>query len=143
MPSPASARGPAIAFLEWLDGQRRWPVFAGENTIGRDPNCDIYLDLTQIQEKPLVSALHATLRVENGQFILFDGRPGVKASANGTYLNARRIPAHGAPLQDGDLIVLAALNPNQPRADTPGVAALRFRLAPLNPPRPEGHPPNE
>jgi hypothetical protein len=117
----------AAAFVEWMDGRRRWPLQAGDNTIGRDQACSIHLDLAQIQEKPLVSGLHATIRADAGYCVLFDGRPAGRPSANGTFLNGRRIPAHGVPLQDGDLIILAALDPNQPRPDTPGVAALRFR----------------
>ena len=33
----------------------------------------------------------------------------------------------GAPLQDGDIIILAAINPQSASWDTPGVAAFRFR----------------
>ena len=121
---------PEVAYLEWVDGHGRWPLHAGDNVIGRNPSCDVYLDLPVLHEKPLVSGQHATIRAEAGHCFLFDGRPGGKPSANGTYLNARRLPPQGALLHDGDVILLAALNPDQPRPDTPGVAALRFRQPP-------------
>ena len=119
-----------MAVLEWLDGQRRWPLYPGHNVIGRDQACDVFLDLPAIQEKPLVSGRHATIHAEGGQCLLYDGSPAGKPSANGTYLNSRRVSTQGAVLQDGDVIILAALDPQAPRADTPGVAAFRFWAAP-------------
>jgi len=129
-------RGEEVAYLEWINGDRRWPLFPGDNSIGRDAACDICLDLPLVQEKPLVSAQHAMIHVERGQCFLFDGSLTGKPSANGTYLNSQRIPEHGASLQDGDLIILAALDPHVPRWDTPGVAAFRFRQPQLSANRP-------
>jgi hypothetical protein len=121
-----------VAFLELIDGGRLWPLYPGDNTIGRDETCDIFLDLPLIQEKRLISAQHATIRIEKGQSLVLDGGPFGKSSANGTYVNSQRIPEYGMHLQDGDIIVLAAVNPRNPRLDTPGVAVFRFRKAPLN-----------
>jgi len=125
----AGGRGKAAAYLELVTGDRRWPLFAGDNTIGRDEACDIYLDLPLVKEKRLVSAVHAILRLQGERCTVFDGNPSGKASANGTFVNSQRIPASGLPLQDGDILILAALNPGSPRWDTPGVAAFRFRSA--------------
>lgn len=127
IPPNIRSRGREIAFLELINGDRRWPLYPGDNTIGRDPACDIYLELPLIQEKRLISAQHALIRIENGQSLLLDGGPSGKPSANGTYVNAQAISAHGVLLKEGDIIILAAINPRYPRLDTPGVAAFRFR----------------
>jgi hypothetical protein len=125
-------RGKEVAFLELIDEDRSWPLYSGNNTIGRGEACDVYLDLPQIQEKRLISAQHATIRNEGEQCFLFDGALSGKPSANGTYVNSQRVTEYGVPLQDGDIIVLAAINPGDPRWDTPGVAAFRFRKAAID-----------
>ncbi len=125
-----------IAYLELINGDRRWPLFPGTNTIGRDQSCDIYLDLPLIQEKRLISAEHAVIRIENEQSLLLDGGPAGKPSANGTYINSRPVPVQGSSLKEGDIIILAAINPRYPRLDTPGVAAFRFRRVQLEAIRP-------
>jgi hypothetical protein len=130
MDHPNQLRPPdnaVIAYLDLLSEDRRWPLFPGDNTIGRSKSCSICLDLPLIQEKRLVSSQHATLRVESGQYILYDGAPGGKPSANGTYVNSKRVSEYGTTLQDGDVIILAALDAHFPRWDTPGVAAFRLR----------------
>lgn len=63
---------------------------ATETTIGRDgTRCDLILD------NESVSAEHARLRYERGQFILYD-----LASTNGTFVNGQRVSR--IPLSDGD-----------------------------------------
>lgn len=121
-----------VAFLELINGDRRWPLYPGDNTIGRDEASDIFLDLPKVQEIRLISAQHARIHIENEQYLLFDGTPKGKPSTNGTYLNSQRIHEFGVPLQDGDIIILAAINPRDPRWDTPGVAAFRFKKMPLD-----------
>lgn len=121
-----------LAFLEAVDGGRRWSLHPGENTIGRDEACDIFLDMPLVQEKRLVSAQHAMIRIAGGEFLLLDGSPSGRPSANGTYVNAQRISEDGVYLKDGDTIILAAINPRNPRLDTPGVAAFRFHKPDLN-----------
>ena len=37
------------------------------------------------------------------------------------------MPAGGQLLQDGDILILAAVRPLAPSLDTPGVVGLRFR----------------
>lgn len=115
------------ACLEVLSGDRRWTLRPGLMTVGRDESCDIHLDMPMVQEKRLISGKHAYLRHQDGQFLIYDGVPGGKPSTNGTYVNGRRVPQAGQLLQDGDTLILASLDPANPRLDTPGVAAFRFR----------------
>ena len=114
------------AYLEILTTMRRWKLHAGIVTIGRDSRCDIFLDIPEIQHKKLVSSQHAFLNCMTDRFLLFDGSPNGTPSLNGTYVNSRRLPQGGVELTNGDLILLAALDPNLPNPETPGVASLRF-----------------
>lgn len=114
------------ACLELVPGSQRWALSPGITSIGRDPANDIFLDLPHIQERRLVSRRHAHIRAEGGQYRLFDGSPEGRPSANGTYVNYQPIPAEGRVLQEGDLVILGAARPSDPRPETPGVAALKF-----------------
>ncbi len=58
-------------------------------TIGRSPDCDIFLD------DVTVSRRHAVLVQRNGSFFIED-----QGSLNGTFLNKRRLES--AQLEDGD-----------------------------------------
>jgi hypothetical protein len=58
-------------------------------TIGRSPDCDIFLD------DVTVSRHHAVLRKNDGRFVIED-----EGSLNGTFVNRRRIES--AELADGD-----------------------------------------
>jgi pSer/pThr/pTyr-binding forkhead associated (FHA) protein len=60
-------------------------------TIGRSRDSDIFL------EDLAVSRLHTTINRENGGFVLRD-----EGSANGTYINGKRITEQ--PLEEGDEI---------------------------------------
>jgi hypothetical protein len=115
------------ACLEQLPPGKSWQLRSGLVTLGREPDCDVVLDMPRVQELRLVSARHAFLQCSPGVYRLFDGSPNGLRSTNGTFVNGRPVPATGHTLQDGDLIILAALRPDAPRPDTPGVAALRFR----------------
>ena len=92
------------AYLELVDGDRRWYLHPGENTIGRDEICEIFLDLPQIQEMRLISAQQAVIRFVNGRYYLYDGSPSGKPSANGTFLNSKIVSTQGQLLQDGDAL---------------------------------------
>jgi pSer/pThr/pTyr-binding forkhead associated (FHA) protein len=116
------------ACLQIMPGGRRWTLHSGIVTIGRDPGCDVYLDAPEIQQVKLVSSQHAYLDCQVEKTRLFDGAPDGKPSLNGTYVNQHRIPPGGVELNNGDLILLAALDANRPNAETPGVASLRFNL---------------
>lgn len=127
---PASAPAPVLlpACLETLNGDRRFGLHEGIVTLGREATNDIPLDMPFVQEKKLVSGIHAYLRCTRGEYRLFDGTPRGQASTNGTFVNYRRVPPTGVSLREGDIILLAALNPNAPSLETPGAAVLRFRI---------------
>lgn len=116
----------SVAYLELVPTGQRWALYPGINTIGRSNASQIYLDMPVVQEKRLVSGQHAFIVFENGECRLFDGAPGGRPSANGTYVNLRRVPPAGYRLQNGDAIVLAAVDPLFPRSDTPGVVTFYF-----------------
>ena len=113
--------------LELLPDGKRWPLPAGLVTIGRDPACAICIDLPRVQELRMVSGQHAYLQCGPGSYRLFDGTPTGAPSVNGTFVNQQPVGAGGQPLQDGDIVILAALRPEAPTLATPGVAGLRFR----------------
>jgi len=126
-PTSNAQSGPAsLAYLELLPGGRQWPLRNGITTIGRDEGCDILLDMPRFQEQPLISGQHAHIIGQGQLYRLFDGAPGGQASRNGTYVNSRPVALGGQTLKDGDLIVLAAADRNNPRPDRPGVAAFLF-----------------
>ena len=114
------------ACLEIMPNKRRWKLHPGIVSIGRDSSCDIYLDIPAIQQKKLVSSQHAYLNCKTESYRLYDGIPNGKPSLNGTYVNLQRLTPAGVELKNGDLILLAALNPNLPNPDTHGVASLTF-----------------
>lgn len=117
------------ACLELKTNGRQWPLHDGIVTIGRDEECNIYMDMPIVQEKCLISGQHAYIRYTNNSFHLFDGSRQRRPSTNGTFVNCQRILQDGHRLQDGDTIILAALDPNNPLPDTPGVVELLFCLA--------------
>jgi pSer/pThr/pTyr-binding forkhead associated (FHA) protein len=85
-----TAEGPALVVRS--GGGRAGEHFTpqGERTsIGRSPDCDIFLDDVTVSRK------HAVLLQEDGRFTIED-----LGSLNGTYVNRRRIES--APLEDGD-----------------------------------------
>lgn len=95
------ARQPHRVWLAWND--RVLSLGEGENLIGRDPACAVWLDL------PGVSRRHATILVRGETAWLDD-----LGSTNGTFLGAAPI-AESQALRDGDEIRI-------------GSAALRFRM---------------
>ncbi len=113
--------------LELTPGRRRWLLRPGITTIGRYDICDIYLSDPDIQQNRMISGQHAYLRNERGgECRIFDGSPAGKPSVNGTYVNYERVLASGRVLQNGDFIILAAVDPGSPRAGVPGTAAFYF-----------------
>ena len=84
------AEGPALVVRS--GGGRAGEHFLpqGERTtIGRSPDCDIFLD------DVTVSRNHAVLILENGKYHVED-----QGSLNGTFVNRKRID--NAPLTEGD-----------------------------------------
>ncbi len=81
-------------FLTWLGPHQSEIHEVGEfTTIGRDPNCDIYLD------NPFVSTRHARLKKRDNRYLIEDIR-----SKNGTYVNGTRVVE--AELRDKDRIII-------------------------------------
>jgi hypothetical protein len=122
----AAAGKNQAAYLERLPDGRRWTIRAGTTTLGRSPRNDIFLDSPAVQEQRLISNEHAYIQAENGRFYIFDGGPGGRPSRNGTFVNGRGISESGYKLSDGDVVILAALDSNYPRPDTPGAAGFIF-----------------
>jgi len=114
------------AYLESISGHHRWSLQGDRTTIGREKNCDVWLDMPAVQAARLVSGCHAHILYREDEHVLFDGESGGKPSTNGTFVNARRVGPEGRALEDGDVILLASLDPERPRLDTPGVVALVF-----------------
>lgn len=94
-----------------------------EVTIGRSPNCDIYLD----PRCQYASSMHATIYCEGDQLMYRD------MSTNGTIINGRGVHKKAVPIRRGDVIMLAGqyqLNWNQIDAYFPPVAMQRQATVP-------------
>jgi pSer/pThr/pTyr-binding forkhead associated (FHA) protein len=81
--------GPALVVRS--GGGRAGETFhpEGETTIGRSPDCGIFLDDVTVSRK------HAVLHERNGSFLVED-----QGSLNGTFVNRKRVES--AQLEDGD-----------------------------------------
>lgn len=112
--------------LQLMPNGRAWALFPGTLTLGRHETADIYLEPGSTRHPPLISAHHAYLLVSDNEVRLFDGSPAGRPSLNGTFVNGRRVPAGGHRLAPGDVVVLAPLDPKNPRPDGPGAIALQF-----------------
>jgi hypothetical protein len=117
-----------LGCLEILPDGRQFRLHPGIVSIGRDKANDISLDMEPVHTHRLVSGHHAYIRCEEKLCRVYDGNPDGRASVNGTFVNSLPVPAEGCELKDGDIILLAAVDRNNPRSDTPGVVALRFKL---------------
>jgi FHA domain/zinc-ribbon domain len=87
----AGIKGPALVVRS--GGGRAGETFHPEGdrtTIGRSPDCEIFLDDVTVSRK------HAVLVARDGAFLIED-----LGSLNGTFLNRRRIESE-AELSDGD-----------------------------------------
>jgi hypothetical protein len=116
------------ACLELVPTGKRWRLHRGIVTIGREADNDVPLEGAEIQERRLISAQHAYIECDEQKYLLHDGSPSGRASTNGTYLNSMKVGRQAVQLKDGDVILLAAVRPEEPRMDTPGVAVLRFKM---------------
>jgi DNA-binding winged helix-turn-helix (wHTH) protein len=96
-----SARGRAEpktrCWLVWR--HRTFVLSAGDNVIGRDPGCAVWLD------HPGVSRRHARIRIADDmtRAVLDDLK-----STNGTFVGRKQVTAQ-APLADGDVIKLGSV----------------------------------
>jgi transcription initiation factor TFIIIB Brf1 subunit/transcription initiation factor TFIIB len=85
-------KGPALVVRS--GGGRAGETFAPQadvTTIGRSPDCGIFLDDVTVSRK------HASLVQRNGQWVIEDA-----GSLNGTFVNRKRVES--AALEDGDEI---------------------------------------
>jgi hypothetical protein len=82
-------KGPALVVRS--GGGRAGEMFPldGETTVGRSPDCGIFLDDVTVSRK------HAVLRERDGNFSIED-----QGSLNGTFVNRKRVES--AQLEDGD-----------------------------------------
>jgi DNA-binding winged helix-turn-helix (wHTH) protein len=81
-----------------LVGQRRLPLSAGENVVGRDSAAHVRLD------DPVVSRRHARIVVADAGTRIED-----LGSKNGTFVDALRLSAGAVPLPDGSRVVFGTL----------------------------------
>ena len=72
-----------------------------EVTIGRSPNCDIYLD----QRCKYASNMHATIYYDGNQLMFKD------SSSNGTMINNISVRQRAVPIRRGDSIMIAGRYP--------------------------------
>jgi len=77
-----------------IRGKRSFPLFEGENVIGRDPDARVSIDHAS------VSRHHARISIDDGKAVLADLR-----SRNGTFVGGRPVN-DPVPLEDGDVIGL-------------------------------------
>ena len=96
-PAP-SDNGPVRFWLAW--GSRTFALAEGDNVIGRDPRCDIWLDHSGVSRR------HAQIRVAKSA-----DRPVLTdlGSTNGTFLKGKKVDAP-MPLADGDVIKVGSVN---------------------------------
>jgi hypothetical protein len=88
-PEDLGVKGPTLVVRS--GGGRAGEMFHpdGETTIGRSPDCGIFLDDVTVSRK------HAVLVERDGGFFIED-----QGSLNGTFVNRKRVEA--GPLEDGD-----------------------------------------
>jgi DNA-binding winged helix-turn-helix (wHTH) protein len=89
---PRRPRGPGRCWLTWREQAR--PLAEGENIIGRDPACDVWIEARGVSRR------HARILVLPGSATVED-----LDSTNGTFLGGGRL-ASARPLEDGDTIGL-------------------------------------
>ena len=96
-PRPAATAGGNRFWLQWND--RTFVLSPGDNVIGRNPECAIWVDAAGVSRR------HARLRLDadSGDASIED-----LASTNGTFVNETRVESE-APLRDGDLVHLGTV----------------------------------
>ena len=94
----AAPAGDVRWWLSW--NQHTFPLSVGDNIIGRDPRCDVWLDHDGVSRR------HARIRIEkaSGPAVLAD-----LDSTNGTFIGRQQI-ATPTPLADRDVIKLGEVS---------------------------------
>jgi DNA-binding winged helix-turn-helix (wHTH) protein len=90
------ARQSARCWLVW-EG-RTFPLANGDNVVGRDPRCDVWIDASGVSRR------HAVIRVRPEGVTIED-----LGSSNGTFIAGRPIAAP-LPLADGDSIEMGSVS---------------------------------
>jgi DNA-binding winged helix-turn-helix (wHTH) protein len=96
---PVSSEGGPVRFwLAW--GSRTFALAKGDNVIGRDPRCDVWLDHSGVSRR------HAEIRVASGR-----ERPVLTdlESTNGTFVKGKKIESP-TQLADGDVIKIGSVS---------------------------------
>jgi DNA-binding winged helix-turn-helix (wHTH) protein len=88
--------GPTGCWL--MAGQRRLPLVAGENVVGRDVTAPVRLD------DPVVSRHHARIAVSDSGTLIED-----LGSKNGTFIDGQRLDAKPVALRDGNRIAFGSV----------------------------------
>jgi DNA-binding winged helix-turn-helix (wHTH) protein len=99
--APVPARGAAPASRYWLTWNDRTFVLSdGENLIGRNPECGVWVEAAGVSRR------HARLRLdaERGAAAIED-----LGSTNGTFVNDARVESP-LPLRDGDVVHLGSVS---------------------------------
>ncbi len=114
--------GPSGVFLELLGGaQQKYNITKSVTTIGRAQENDVCLGA--FDNKRIVSRYHAQLKLENGQYWLYDLK-----SSQGTYVNGTRLQEQGQALQSGDTIILGPTQRKNGLRPLDGSLAFVFRM---------------
>ncbi len=131
-PSETSgAEAPAKLIIQLPDSNiREIPLSASELTIGRAPENPIYIS------DPMVSRFHATVRRQEGQYIIID-----TGSSSGVFINGQRIGPQGHALRQNDVITIGRTNltfsaqiaPNQQPQVATRVEPAPVKPAPVKP----------
>ena len=108
--APGTAAGDARSWLAW--NERTFVLTRGDNLIGRDPSCGVWVDASGVSRR------HARVRLEaDGTATLED-----LGSTNGTFVADDRLTA-ARPLTDGDVVHVGSVSltyrawlPERPRA---------------------------
>src|SRR6185295_1526903 len=84
--------GPAMGWFVPLKGPQRGELISlrPQSVIGKDPTCEVCIN------DPFLSGRHATVRAQNGVFVLEDH------STNGTWVNDKKVSRH--ELVDNDFV---------------------------------------
>lgn len=93
----AASGGAAVPVRCWLVwNEHTFPLAPGENVVGRDPRCDVWVDASGVSRR------HARIVVSGGEATIED-----LASSNGTFVGGRRLRAP-RPLADRDPVELGS-----------------------------------
>ena len=96
---PETQAAPTTLFCWVVWNERTFPLLEGDNVIGRDPRCSIWLDADGVSRR------HASLRLDSS-----NRRVAVEdlGSTNGTFIGRSRVRGQ-EPVSDGDQIKVGSV----------------------------------